>query len=236
MVLIARSSKSGDALIAAMCAELAQLRSGLAPIIPTRNIFVGFVFIIVFAKEMATLDHLSGGRVLLGVGVGVGWSKEEYDAIGVEWPSRGKHMDEYIGAMRALWSGNPASSFRGETVSFEDAYCFPKPVSNDIPIAIGGDTEIAMKRVACVGNAWLPIFLTPGDALEKIGRVHALMKDHGRDPAKLRIIKNVGVTHTLDDLKRWQDVGITEFSLRAEDLPSDENGLVSHIEKLERYV
>src|SRR3954464_2970885 len=79
---------------------------------------------VVLAKELATLDHLSGGRVELGIGVG--WLKEEFDALGISWARRGARTDEYISAMRALWASDGAS-FHGEFASFERVSSNPKP-------------------------------------------------------------------------------------------------------------
>src|SRR5688500_12385441 len=104
---------------------------------------------VVLAKKLTVLDELAGGRVVLGAGVG--WCKEEMDAIGADWTTRGKRTDEYIAAMRVLWSQD-AAEFDGATVKFKDAYMYPRPVRpGGVPIMIGRDTEIAQKRVARTG-------------------------------------------------------------------------------------
>ena len=103
-------------------------------IVPQRNPLV-------LAKELATLDRLSGGRVELGLGVG--WMREEFDALGVPWERRGARNDEYIAAMRALWAG-PHAEFHGEFVDFPPVTCSPRPVQESIPVLVGGDTEAAI--------------------------------------------------------------------------------------------
>ena len=100
-------------------------------IVPQRNPLV-------LAKELATLDQLSGGRVELGLGVG--WLKEEFEALGVPWERRGARNDEYIEAMRALWQG-PHAEFHGDFVDFPPVTCSPRPVNGRIPIIVGGDTK-----------------------------------------------------------------------------------------------
>ena len=108
---------------------------------------------VVLAKELATLDHLTGGRVELGIGVG--WLKEEFDVLGIPWERRGARTDECIGALRALWAG-PDAEFHGEFVDFEPATCSPRPVGGSIPIMVGGDTPAAIRRAARLAEGYFP--------------------------------------------------------------------------------
>jgi len=105
-------------------------------IVPQRNPLV-------LAKELATLDQLSGGRVELGLGVG--WMKEEFDALGVDWARRGARNDEYVAAMRELWQA-PHAEFHGDFVDFDACTSSPRPVNASIPILVGGDSEAAINR------------------------------------------------------------------------------------------
>ena len=150
-------------------------------IVPQRNPLI-------LAKELATLDQLSGGRVELGLGVG--WMKEEFDALGVPWPRRGARNDEYIEAMRALWAG-PHAEYHGEFVDFDPATCSPRPVNGAIPVIVGGDTDAAVNR-----DVALKMDVPEGDA-ERLGklikRVKQATEDAGRDPAKLEINAMFGV-------------------------------------------
>ena len=175
---------------------------------------------VVLAKALATVDSLANGRVLLGVGVG--WAKEESDAIGVDFAARGKRTDEAIGALRALWQ-QEASTFEGAFFRFTRAYSFPKPArAGGIPILIGGDSEAALKRMARLGDGWLPYNLPIEDAAGVIGRLKEMTRQLGRDPEQLRIIKIIYSSARLDDLKRYRDAGVTEFNMASSgEIPAD---------------
>ena len=179
---------------------------------------------VVLAKELSVLDEFSGGRVVLGAGVG--WCKEESDAIGAEWKTRGKRMDEYVAAMRTLWRED-AAEFDGPTVSFKNAYMYPRPRrAGGVPIMIGGDTEIALKRVARIGDGWLAFNLPVDEAPARVERLKELTREQGRDPEVLRISVAIFTWTELDELKRYRDAGITEFLLfKCNDLPLDDDGL-----------
>jgi probable F420-dependent oxidoreductase len=178
----------------------------------------------VLAKELATLDSFAQGRALLGVGVG--WAKEEFDATGADFARRGKVTDEYIGALRALWN-QPVSSFSGEFTSFKNAHSYPKPArAGGVPILIGGESKPAIRRVARLGDGWLPYNLPVEDAPAIIAELRTMTRDAGRDPDKLRIIKIVYSNATLDDLKRYRDAGVTEFNMASSgEIPVDLAGM-----------
>jgi probable F420-dependent oxidoreductase len=179
---------------------------------------------VVLAKVLGTLDSFAGGRALLGVGVG--WAKEEFDATGADFARRGQATDEAILALRALWTED-VSSFSGEFVSFKDAYSYPKPPrAGGVPILIGGESNPAMRRVARLGDGWLPYNLPVEDAPAVIAELKRMTRDAGRDPERLRIIKIVYANATLDDLKRYRDAGVTEFNVASSgEIPLDEAGI-----------
>ncbi len=139
---------------------------------------------VVLAKELATLDVLSGGRVELGIGVG--WMEEEFDALGVPWARRGARTDEYVAAMRALWAG-PHAEFHGEFVDFPQVTCSPRPVRGSIPILVGGDTPAAVRRAARHADGYFPGATDPVVLARLIGEVGREAEKHGRDPADLEI-------------------------------------------------
>jgi probable F420-dependent oxidoreductase len=152
-------------------------------IVPQRNPLI-------LAKELATLDQLSGGRVELGLGVG--WMQEEFDALGVPWERRGARNDEYIAAMRALWAA-PHAEFHGEFVDFEPVTCSPRPVKGNIPILVGGDTDVAIRRAVRIADGYFP---GEGDAErlgELISRVRQGADAAGRDPDSIEINAMFGV-------------------------------------------
>lgn len=132
------------------------------------------------AKEVLSLDHLTGGRFELGVGSG--WSWEEYAALGVPFERRGKRMDEYIGAIRAAWTQERAS-FDGEFVSFSDVVLNPKPLNpGGPPIIIGGDSPAAMRRAARMGDGWYG-WWAKVELEAHLETLHSIMADHDRSVA-----------------------------------------------------
>ena len=110
------------------------------------------------AKMAATLDHLSEGRLVLGVRVG--WMREEIELLGGSYDRRGAWSDEAIAVMRACWR-QTRTAHRGEFFSFDDIGVFPKPARGDIPILVGGHTPRALRRVVELGDGWHAAFITP---------------------------------------------------------------------------
>jgi probable F420-dependent oxidoreductase len=137
---------------------------------------------VVLAKEVATLDALSGGRVTLGIGVG--WLREEFDALGIEWDRRGERTDDYILAMRALWAGDGATH-RGEFAAFEAVSSNPKPVGNTVPVIIGGHSKAAAKRAGRVGDGLFPGKGSIAELAELFDIARQEAAAAGRDPGAL---------------------------------------------------
>jgi len=136
---------------------------------------------VICAKQVATLDYMSGGRILLGIGVG--WLKEEFEALGVPFAERGARTEEYIHALRALWSMD-VPTFQGRFVSFSEAFMRPKPVNGDVPIIIGGHSKAAARRAGRLANGFFP---ARGASPELIALVRQSAEDAGRDPASVEI-------------------------------------------------
>jgi len=153
--------------------ERIRLATGIL-ILPQRNPLV-------LAKEVATLDRLTGGRVELGIGVG--WLREEFDALGVPFERRGARTDEYVGAMRALWDTDHAE-FHGEFVDFAGASVNPKPVHGRVPITVGGHSRAAAERAGRLGDGFFP---GKGEIAELVDVVRQTAADAGRDPEGIRI-------------------------------------------------
>lgn len=121
-------------------------------VVGTAVLLIGERNPLITAREVATLDQFSGGRFELGVGVG--WSHEEYEALGVPWERRGARCDEYLDVMRALWT-TERTSFSGSLLSFEDVAAYPKPArSPHPPVLVGGNTPPALRRAATRGDGW----------------------------------------------------------------------------------
>jgi len=155
----------------------------------TRTIKLGTAILIlpqrnpvVTAKAVATLDSMAGGdRVLLGIGVG--WLAEEFATLGVPFHDRGERTDEYVAAMRALWSQERAS-FKGRFVAFDDVFCRPLPPRRRIPIIVGGDTKAAARRAGRLGDGYFPA-RTP--APELLDEMRAAAVAAGRNPRDVEI-------------------------------------------------
>jgi probable F420-dependent oxidoreductase len=137
---------------------------------------------VVTAKAVATLDHMAGGgRVLLGIGVG--WLAEEFAALGVPFADRGERTDEYVAAMRTLWSQERAS-FQGRFVAFQDVFCRPLPPQRRIPIIVGGDTRAAARRAGRLGDGYFPARPAPAELLDEMRRA---AEAAGRNPADIEL-------------------------------------------------
>jgi probable F420-dependent oxidoreductase len=152
------------------------LATGIA-ILPQRNV-------VYTAKEIATLDQMSGGRVILGVGAG--WLREEFDALGVPFENRGARLDEYIKALRVLW-GDDKPTYHGEFVDFTEAICRPRPVAGQVPIVIGGHTERAARRAGELGDGFFPGRGRPERLRELIGVMRRAAEEAGRDPDEIEV-------------------------------------------------
>ena len=140
------------------------------------------------AKQLATIDVLSGGRVTLGIGAG--WMKEEFEALGAPpFEQRGKVTDEYIAAFRELWTKDKPA-FKGQFVAFDRITFAPKPLQKGgIPVWVGGESGPALRRAARMGDAWYPIPNNPAfpmDSLKRVGaaidRLRQLTAEAGREP------------------------------------------------------
>ena len=161
-----------------VAAATTRLRLGTGVmILPERNP-------VVIAKEVATLDHLSGGRVEMGVGVG--WLREEFEALGIPWERRGERTDDFIDAIRALW-GSDAASHRGDFARFENVASNPKPVSGTVPIVIGGHSPAAARRAAVRGDGFYPGPATVELLETAIQTMRAHAQETGRDPDTIEV-------------------------------------------------
>ena len=136
------------------------------------------------AKEVATLDWLSGGRV--DFGIGVGWLEEEFRAVNVPWPRRGRRTDEYLEVLRTLWVDD-TSQFEGEFYSLNPCQMFPKPVQSPVPVHIGGESDAALARVARSGDGWHTFNRSPEELAGPLARLTALLGAEGRSLADIEI-------------------------------------------------
>jgi probable F420-dependent oxidoreductase len=164
--------------LAYVAARTSTLRLGTGIlIVPQRNPLV-------LAKELATFDQLSGGRMILGAGIG--WLEEEFRALGVPFAGRGLRTEEAIGAMRALWSQEQAS-FHGKTANFTDCFLRPQPPGGTIPVHIGGHSQAAARRAGRIGDGFFPFGVNPEELPALIDTVRQSAEEAGRDPATLEV-------------------------------------------------
>ena len=151
---------------------------------------------LVTAKILATIDQLSGGRLILGAGVG--WLREEFEALGAPpFEERGAVTDEYLRFMRATWTTDPVR-FTGRYVSVNNVHALPKPIQpGGIPVWIGGHTDAAVRRAATLGDGWHPIALRPPGLLfpeeyaTRARQIESWAKDAGRDPKAVTLTVRV---------------------------------------------
>ncbi len=146
-------------------------------IVPQRNPAV-------LAKEVATLDVLSGGRLLLGVGAG--WLEEEFDALGVPFADRGRRLDSHIATMRALWAEEQAT-VDDEFTTFTNCVSLPKPAKRAVPIIIGGHSEPAARRAGRVGDGFFPGKGSHDELAHLLDVMRAAADKAGRDPDAIEI-------------------------------------------------
>jgi probable F420-dependent oxidoreductase len=156
------------------------------------------------AKEAATIDLLSNGRLILGIGSG--WLKEEFDALGLDFHTRGARTDEAIKAMRALWNENP-SSFHGKHFNFGPVKMFPKPVQKGgVPIVVGGHSPAAARRAGRLGDGFFPALGEPGKLNELFDLMRSEARKAGRNPDQIEL--SCMGRAKLDALKALRDIGI----------------------------
>jgi probable F420-dependent oxidoreductase len=153
---------------------------------------------VLLAKQAATLDVLSRGR--LDLGVGTGWQREEYDAEGIDFSRRGQLLSDTLAACKMLWSDTPAA-LDTPTVKFRDIYCEPKPLQpGGVPLWIGGSLRPNLDRIVKWGDAWIPIM---GATLEAIADGARQIKDAwsaaGRDPVALQVQAPLRIERGGDD-------------------------------------
>jgi len=217
-------------------------------ILPYRNPMVT-------AKMLATIDVLSGGRVT--VGVGVGWLREEFEALGApDFDRRGAVSDEYLRVFKALWTQDPAS-YHGEFYRFDSVRCLPHPVQKPHPpIWVGGHSKAALRRVARLGDGWHPVGANPAVPLRPpelralLDELRRLTEAEGRDPSQLTISYKAPIYDSgrgveggaerrpfsgsqqaiVDDVATFAGLGVSDliFDFRSE-------SLAESLERMERF-
>ncbi len=208
--------------LAFLAAHTERLRLGTGIcIVPQRNP-------IYTAKQVADVDYLSGGRV--DFGIGVGWLREEFAALGVPWARRGDRTRECIGVMKTLWC-DEVSSFEGEFYSLPDSLQNPKPVQKPHPpLHIGGESDAALRRVAELGNGWFTYNQTPEALGERLPALDAALEAVGRSRRDVRLTAAPRDKADPALVDRFRQLGVDELLLPL--FARDEDGLRRRAEGL----
>ncbi|MBP8925765.1 MAG: LLM class F420-dependent oxidoreductase [Pseudomonadales bacterium] len=163
------------------------------------------------AKTIATLDQLSGGRVI--IGTGVGWIEEEFRNVSTQpWDKRYAVMRETVGAMRALWSQDQAE-YHGQYINFDPVWCAPKPLQQPLPVIFGATGPVGVRHAAEWADGWIPVDVLVRDVAKSVAGFRQALRDNGRDPASVPITLQAMKTPDLDTLKRYRDMGIARVTV-----------------------
>ena len=166
------------------------------------------------AKQVTDLDSLSGGRVEFGVGIG--WLREEFEALGVPFERRGLRTDESLQVMKALWQDDP-SEFHGELIDLPACSMFPKPVQQPHPpIHVGGESDAAMRRVARHGQGWFSFNRLPADLPEPLARLDRILAEHDRSRADVTLTVCPYFNQVTPDLvEQYAELGVDRLVVLA---------------------
>jgi probable F420-dependent oxidoreductase len=167
------------------------------------------------AKQAAQVDVLSGGRMRLGVGVG--WNEVEYQGLGESFGNRGARSEEQVELLRALWA-EPKITFSGRWHQIDNAGILPRPVRGRIPVWFGGASEATLRRVARIGDGWLPTLEPGATAREMIERLRTYAGQAGRKPEEIGIegrldVASVPLADRADFAAAWRDLGASNLTV-----------------------
>lgn len=187
------------------------------------------------AKQVADLDVLCGGRFRLGVGIGD--TELEYQALGEDFHTRGKRIEEQIAVLRALFT-QEVVTFHGRWHHIEEMALRPQPIQRSVPIWIGGQVEAVLRRVATLGDGWLPLMEPDDEAPAAIARLHEYAREAGRDPASIPIegaVYTAGKTpdQWRRDVAAWLEMGASSIMLYG--LNRELTSVRAHIETMEAF-
>ena len=188
------------------------------------------------AKQAAEVDVLSNGRLRLGVAVG--WNPVEYEALGEDFGNRGKRIEEQIEVMRALWTTELVTR-QGRWHRVTDAGINPLPVQRPIPVWMGGGSEPVLDRMARLADGWFPHFAPGSEAQATIDRLHGMIREAGRDPARFGVEGRITLAQTPagqwdKTVAAWRAMqGVTHLAVHTVGLGLEKPD--SHIEALRRF-
>ena len=190
---------------------------------------------VLVAKQAAEVDVLTGGKLRLGIGVG--WNPVEYEALGMDFHTRGRVVEEQIEVLRLLWS-REIVSYKGKFHTITEAGLNPLPVRRSIPIWLGGRAEALLRRTARLGDGWLPQGKPDQQMRETLDRLRSYIREAGRDPTEVGIEARLNASDgDLDEWLRqteaWRELGATHISLNT--MNAGFKSLSEHLEAMRRY-
>ncbi|HEY6997907.1 MAG TPA: LLM class F420-dependent oxidoreductase [Candidatus Binatia bacterium] len=190
---------------------------------------------VLVAKQAATVDVLSGGR--LRFGIGIGWNPVEYEALGQDFKNRGQRSEEQVELLRQLWT-QELVTFKGRWHTVTDAGINPLPVQRPIPIWFGGTDDRALRRLARLGDGWFPLMNPDDKCRDAIEKVRNYARDAGRDPEKIgiegRISHGSGSEEAWrKELQAWHSLGATHASFNT--MKANLRSPAAHIDALRRF-
>lgn len=167
------------------------------------------------AKQAAEADVLTGGRLRLGVGVG--WNPVEYEALGMDFSTRGRVIEEQVEVLRRLWT-EPVVTYEGKYHRITEAGLNPLPVQRPIPVWMGGHADVLLRRTARIGDGWFPLMPPDDTARAAIERLREYAREAGRDPDSVGIEPRVnigerGPDEWVRETEEWRELGATHISV-----------------------
>jgi len=198
-------------------------------VLPIRNAVMN-------ARQVATLDVLSGGRVIYGIGVG--WLEEEAVAMNMPWDRRGARSDEHIALMRALWyAEGDLVEFHGEFHDLPPMDPEPRPVQRPLPILVGGHSDVALRRAGRIGDGWIAAMMSPDRLAEHWDLVRREAAAAGRDPDKLQLVSGVsarGERTEIDFYRAYAAAGVDHLNVHV--LRGTPAATIAELERIAREV
>lgn len=188
------------------------------------------------AKQAAQVDVLSGGRLRLGIGIG--WNSVEYDALGEEFRKRGKRIEEQVALLRALWT-QELVTFEGTFDRVDDAGLNPLPVQQPIPIWFGGGADVVLRRMARLGDGWMPNTMPVARARASVDRLLYYLAEEGRTLAEFGIdirvnLKDHNAPSRAEYIREWRTLGATHIC--ANTLHAGYTTVQEHLRALQEFI
>ena len=187
------------------------------------------------AKQAAAVDVLSGGRLRLGIGIG--WNQVEYEALGEDFHTRGRRVEEQVALMRALWTDDVVT-FQGRWHTVTAAGINPLPVQRPIPLWMGGGAEPVIRRIARMADGWFPQFRPDDRGRETLQRLHDYAREAGRDPGGIGIEGRTSIGGGSPDdwaaeVEAWRALGATHLGVNT--MGAGLTSPADHIDALRRF-